>query len=102
MSENTDFQQFGTVAIHAPQNRTRHIDQVWLVVSRDEAGEGVCASMVDGILMPLITADENRLPWIREQATLMARMTNKTLTLIRLSERTDIEIIAGAGNGGSL
>lgn len=82
--------------IHNPPNNLPRIDSVWAAVSVDEHGEGLCAVMTPGGWVPLIAADEARLKDIREWAKQLARTrayTGKTIRLIRLTTREELEVI---------
>jgi hypothetical protein len=79
-----------------PPNTLERIDQVWAAVSVDEFGEGLCAINIRGQWMPLIAADEARLEDIRRWAKHLAATeayTGKTIRIIRLSNREELETI---------
>lgn len=73
------------------------IDSVWAAVAVDEESqtEGLCAVAVGHRMMPLIAADEERLPFVREQAQRIARESGQTIRLIRLSKREIAETFNG-------
>lgn len=75
--------------VHDPGNKPGHvIDKVWLVISTDADGEGVCAGPIPPFdLVPFIAADEARLDGVLRHAQELARMTGKTFTLIKLTQR---------------
>jgi hypothetical protein len=77
--------------IHAPPNDQK-IEHVWMVISSDEEGEGVCAAPLfgSGSLVPLIAADEERLESILPIAKILARESGKTIKLIKFSVREDV------------
>jgi hypothetical protein len=75
--------------VHTPKNEIPRIDAIWVAVSSDENGEGVCAIIFGGVSYPLIAADEKRLAWITEQAELLAATTGKTIKIIHLAQRTE-------------
>jgi len=79
--------------VHAPKNTIRRIDSVWMVISVDptDQTEGVCAVSTPMGMMPLIAADEERLPWIMEQAKRM-RDAGQAVKLIELTERKEVTI----------
>lgn len=83
--------------LHAPKNTIRRIDNVWMVVSVDpnDNTEGVCAAPTgrEALMVPLIAADEERLPWIREKAQVLANLGLK-VKLIRLTTREEVEDFA--------
>jgi len=88
-----------TTIVHTPANKPGHvIDKVWLVVSRDENGEGVCAGPMPPLqVVPYIAADEARLEAVIALATDLARITGQTFHLIRLSRRDVVGTIDGNG-----
>ncbi len=74
------------------------IDQVWAIVSVDpeDNTEGICASFIGGMWVPLLAADEARLPFIMEQGIKLAgseQYHNKTIKLIKLTTREEIETL---------
>lgn len=73
------------------------IDSVWAAVAIDavEQIEGMCAVKVGENWMPLLAADEDRLPFVREQAALIARESGQVVRIIRLTQREVIETIDG-------
>lgn len=79
--------------IHDPGNHLLRIDAVWMAISVDENGnEGVCAAPLQGMTVPLIAADEARLPFVRDMAQQIAKLTGKRVKLIRLHQRTEVEV----------
>ena len=74
------------------------IENVWMAVSVEDNGdEGVCAVMVGGAWMPLLAADRARLPFVEEQAQMLAdQLPDKRIKLIRLTGREEVRtMIAG-------
>jgi hypothetical protein len=86
--------------VHNPPNQQLRIDEVWLFVSIDETGEGVCAAqlMGAGSLIPLIAADEERLKAMMPVARRIAKESGKQVKLIKLSERTELMTIQPDGS----
>jgi hypothetical protein len=86
--------------IHAPPNEQLRIDEVWMFISVDETGEGVCAGplMGPGSMVPLIAADEARLKSLIPIARQLARDSGKQVKLIKLSGRTDLMTIQPDGS----
>ena len=77
-----------------PPNTLDRIDSIWAFISVDaEGNEGVCAAMLNGIFAPLIAADEDRLASLRPIAIKIAKETGITVRLIKLSSRTELEVI---------
>ena len=75
-------------------NTLRRVDAVWLALSVDDDGtEGVCAILVNGTWMPLLAADEERLPFIIAQARAIARRDQRLVRIVRLHGREELEQI---------
>lgn len=75
-----------------PPNEQLRIDEVYVFVSIDETGEGVCAApiMGAGSLVPLIAADEARMKSLIPWAQKIARLSGKQVKLIKLSQRSEL------------
>lgn len=86
--------------IHSPPNQQLRIDEVWLFVSTDETGEGICAGplMGPGSLVPLIAADEARLNSLIPVAQQIAKQSGKSIKLIKMSQRTELMTIGPFGS----
>jgi hypothetical protein len=76
-------------------NYLLRIDQVWVFVSVDDDGnEGVCAAPMLGMgVVPLIAADEARLASLLPVAQRIATMSGKTVKLVKLSTREELQVI---------
>jgi hypothetical protein len=73
------------------KNAIIRIDSVWMAVSVDIDGmEGVCAVYQNGMWMPLLAADEKRLPFILEKAAMIARERQQLIRIVRLNAREAI------------
>lgn len=77
--------------IHSPPNTLLRIDEIWAFVSVDETGEGLCAIPTAGGLMPMIAADKARLESLKAMASQIAKMSGKTVKLIKLSSRQELQ-----------
>lgn len=82
----------GPTYVHAPPNELMRIDEVYMFVSIDETGEGVCAAPIMGAdsLVPLIAADEARMKSLIPWAQKLAALSGKQVKLIKLSQRTEL------------
>lgn len=70
------------------------IDELWAFVAQDRDGEGLPAFMLDnGMWMPLVAADRERVDSLRERAKQIARESGNKITLCRFSVREEIEVI---------
>jgi hypothetical protein len=83
--------------VHDPENLLR-IEEVWIFISRDDKGnEGVCAFMHPTLgWVPMVAADEQRLESLRPKAAEIARLTSKSVHLIKLTTRLEVEVIGNA------
>ena len=80
--------------ILTPPNTIDQIETIWAVVSHDETGEGLCGALIDGRWTSLTVADERLvssalIPLARQ----VARMTGKSLRLVKFTTREDIKEI---------
>lgn len=82
----------GPTYVLAPPNEQLRIDEVYLFVSIDETGEGVCAAplMGGGSLVPLIAADEARMKSLIPWAQKLAALSGKQVKLIKLTQRSEL------------
>lgn len=79
---------------HNPGNHLPRIDKVWMFVSVDATGEGVCAFPMPGsemLSVPMIAADESNLDNLKKVARMLVDRYGITIKLIELHTRTDIE-----------
>lgn len=85
--------------LHSPPNTLQRIDAVWMFVSVDATGEGVCAVPMPGMLgpVPMIAADEARLEQLIPLARDLARLHRMTIRLVKLSVREDVLVIGPDG-----
>lgn len=73
---------------------TLKIEEVFVFISKDEEGnEGVCAFATPNGMMPMVAADKSRLDSLRDIAKQIAQLTNKSVHLIKLSSRENLEEI---------
>ena len=76
------------------------IGEVCMAVAKDEDGnEGLCAvHLPDGRWCPLISADPERFEFVEEHAGALARLTGKTIHIIRMTKREEVGFIAPFGD----
>ncbi|MBR0753530.1 hypothetical protein JQ604_15180 [Bradyrhizobium jicamae] len=74
-----------------PPNEQLRIDEVWLFVSIDENGEGLCAGplMGPGTLVPLVAADKVRRDALMPLARQIAELSGKPVKVVKMSARTE-------------
>lgn len=78
------------VIVHAPPNY-QTIDEVWMFLSSDEGGEGICsAELQPGMLVPMMGADKARIDSLMEIARKMATIGGKKIKLVKFSVREDV------------
>lgn len=112
---NTDLQQTNTPSdrdhqairdLHNPAHRPQPTDtgktntdhqritEMWAWVADDDTGEGVTGfKAADGTWMPLVGADPDRARSLRPIAEDIAKLTGRPVTLLRFTDRTDVETI---------
>lgn len=68
------------------------IDQVWAFIICDETGdEGICAApLFPRMMCPLIAADEARVNCLIGIARDIARVSGKTIKLVKFSQRDEV------------
>lgn len=73
------------------------IDQVWVFVAQDDAGnEGVCAFNAGNLgWLPMVAADEKRVASLRETAAQMAKTSGDKIVLCKFSVRDEVETFDG-------
>ncbi|WP_457298667.1 hypothetical protein [Phyllobacterium sp. P5_D12] len=78
-------------------NTILRIESVWMALSVDDDGtEGVCGVMLpSGMWMPLLAADEKRLPFILEQAEMVAVSQQRLIRIVKLTTREEYKVIDG-------
>jgi hypothetical protein len=77
--------------IHNPPRNLDRIDEVWLFISSDETGEGLCAFSTQDGIMPMVSADMANVDRLRGLAKRMAKLAGKTIKLIKMSVREEVE-----------
>jgi hypothetical protein len=79
--------------ISKPKTQLR-IDEVFVFIAKDADGEGVPAfTLPDGMMLPMVCADKERVDSLRAMARRIARETKNKITLCRFSVREEIEVI---------
>ena len=74
-------------------NALLRIDSCWMAVSVDDDGtEGLCAVFMGERYgwMPLLAADEARLPFILEKAEEIAKTRQQLVRIVRLTTREEV------------
>jgi hypothetical protein len=69
------------------------IDEIYAFIAQDRDGEGLPAFMHNGMMLPMVCADQARVDSLREVAKLMARESGNKITLCRFSVRQELEVI---------
>ena len=67
----------------------------FIATDEDEDDEGVIGMQVGGTWLPLVGADEARIESLRSVAEETARITGKKVTLVKFTNREDVEVIEG-------
>lgn len=83
--------------INMPRNYLEKITELYVFVSIDEGGEGMISRSfeIEGqtIMMPFVCADKARMESLKPLALEMGAMGNRTIRLIKLTDRQELEII---------
>lgn len=79
-------------------NYLEKITELYAFVSVDEGGEGVIGMTIDmpdgrETFMPFVCADKARMESLKPFAIGIAKSSNKTVKLIKLTNREELEII---------
>ncbi len=81
-------------ALHDPGGNGFRIETVWAFLAiHDDDDEGVMGASINGTLMPLIAADEQRIEILRPYAEAAAKLSGKTIMLAKFERRVDVETI---------
>jgi|EndMetStandDraft_9_1072997.scaffolds.fasta_scaffold586985_2 hypothetical protein len=86
----------GTV-VHSPPNTIKRIDALWVFVSEDATGEGVCAYMIGDTVVPMVAADERRLEQLVPAAQKLATLQGRRIKLLKLTAREEVRVIEPGG-----
>lgn len=75
--------------------KPKTIDAIYAwVATEPDGGEGVCATDIGGIMMPLIGADRERIESLRRHADSISALTGCPVRLVRFSRRDDLEVLS--------
>lgn len=76
-------------------NELNRIDEVFVFISSDSTGEGIVGQTIrvmgQNVFMPFVCADQARVKSLKPLAKKIAEETGKTIKLIRLLVREEIE-----------
>lgn len=73
----------------------KKIEYIWAYISENENGEGLCGWLDQNTKewLPMIAPDEDRLKSLRPLAELIAKQTKRSIKIIKLGVREDVETI---------
>lgn len=78
-------------------NHIDRIDEVYVFVAKDATGnEGIPACEINGIILPLVCADKERIDSLRRIAKEMGDEIGIEVKLVRYSTREELETITEA------
>jgi hypothetical protein len=82
--------------LHDPGNYMGRIEKLWVFLSVDDGGEGICGAPIPGLgpVVPLVFSDVRRLDLLRKAAQLVARQSSKVIRLAKFTAREDVEVVA--------
>ena len=77
-------------------NYLKEITEIYAYVSHDENGEGLIGMTMnikgENVFMPFVCADKLKMELLKPSAKDIARQSRKTVKLIRLSVREELEV----------
>jgi hypothetical protein len=77
-----------------PKNYIKKIESIYAFLSVDEFGEGVMgATLPNGVFMPLVGADIERINSLKPIVLEAVKDTKKTVRLVKFTTREELEII---------
>jgi hypothetical protein len=72
--------------------KTKSIDALYAWVATEaDGGEGVCAADINGMMMPLVGADMDRIKLLRPFAIRIRAASGRPMRLVRFGQREDLE-----------
>jgi hypothetical protein len=76
-------------------NGVQRIDPLWMIIFIDDAGREIVvqAKLTTGDYAPMIAADTARLESMMTAARELAKASNKTMRLVKFTNRVDVEEI---------
>lgn len=77
------------IGIHAPRNEAE-VKQLWVFLSVDHGGEGICAGMIGGMTFTMVSASEKNVEQMKVTAAQLAKQSGKVIRLVRFTARKDI------------
>jgi hypothetical protein len=82
-------------AVDRGSDGIQRFDQVWMVIHIDDAGREIVvqAKLTTGDYAPMIAADSARLESMMTAARELAKASNKTMRLVKFTNRVDVEEI---------
>jgi hypothetical protein len=78
----------GTI-VHDDANEAR-ITELFVFLSTDETGDGICATDVNSVLMSLVTSKPRIAETMKPIAEKLAKLSGKPIKLVRFERREDI------------
>lgn len=77
-----------------PPNSNPRMEALFAILSSDEKGEGICASMMpNGTWMTMVTSEQRLVPTLIKAAETMAKDTKMRLKLVKFTKREEIQNI---------
>jgi hypothetical protein len=82
---------------HKPKAEIPRIDCIWAYLSVDpeDGNEGIVAGVFQGVSLPLIAVDEERLRSLAPMAEQIARKTGRVIRLVKFTNRELIRQLGG-------
>lgn len=70
------------IIYHIPENEQK-MDEIYVVLSEDDKGEGICSMMTGQGAMPMVFGHPRMIELIRPRLQIMARETGKKLKIVK-------------------
>jgi len=77
---------------HIPKN-TQNADHLYVVLSKDDRGEGIVAMQTDAGSMPLVLLDNSILDKVKSYIQHMAKETGRELYIVKYTKTEVLEIV---------
>ena len=79
-----------TTIYHIPENE-QMMDEIYVVLSHDETGEGICSMMTGHGAMPMVFGHPRLIEKVRPVIQMMVRQTGKKLRLVKYTKTEILE-----------
>lgn len=71
------------------------VESIKAYIAQNEEGEGIVGFLNEGTWVPMVCADDATVAKLRPLVLRVAQETGKKITLVKFSQREDVEVIDG-------